>query len=445
MYMSTTYNIKKLSTAIALVFFTASLTACGGGSDSQGGSQPIKDSSPKPVDKCKDTAENNSVKADLDKDGIIDDCDPDIDGDGVENEKDAKPLDATIAGISTLSYRGNGYAYVDATENFYFNAKKQLVEKEYLSYNNAGRNNRSEKFTYDNKGRLIRLESTRGIDKQTDRIEVWVYNKKDQLIEYQTNDDGDSVFEAVTTYRYNLNGDIAQITKSDTSDTSNSSYFYNSTSTYIYNSLNQLEQIETDEYNNGSIDRIRYITLNANNYIAKSDLYYLEGNDVTNSEVKTLYRTFEYSYDNQGNVLKVDTGDGDSITYTYNSQNNIVRKITNSGPSVIDIEVSYNKAGLATSSKETFKGFMANVQNVTNVAEYNNAGLLTKTLVDVSQNGKINQEITYSYQGRVPFKFNVAPFFDLGESSSRTPTATTILNKVDMSYTADAVKDFYYY
>lgn len=443
--MSTTYTIKKLSTAIALVFFTASLTACGGGSDSQSGSQPVRDSNPKPTDKCKDTTESNPIKADLDKDGIIDDCDPDIDGDGVENEKDAKPLDATIAGISTLSYRGNGYAYVDATENFYFNAKKQLVEKEYLSYNNAGRNNRSEKFTYDNKGRLIRLESTRGIDKQTDRIEVWVYNKKDQLIEYQTNDDGDSVFEAVTTYRYNLNGDIAQITKSDTSDTSNTSYFYNSTNTYIYNSLNQLEQIETDEFNNGSIDRIRYITLNANNYIAKSDLYYLEGNDVTNSEVKKLYRTFEYSYDDRGNVLKVDTEEGDSIAYTYNSQNNIVRKITNSGSSVIDIEVSYNKDGLATISKETFKGFMANVQNVTNIAEYNNAGLLTKTLVDVSQNGKVNQEITYSYQGTVPFKFNVAPFFDLGDSSSRTPTATTILNKVNMGYTADAVKDFYYY
>ena len=447
LYMLTNCTIKKLSAVISITLFATSLTACGGGSDSGGQSNDSPDKPPVniPSDKCKNVTASNSGQADLNKDGIIDDCDPDIDGDGVENEKDAKPLDATIAGISTKSYRGNGFGYVNATEIAYFNAKKQLIEREYLSSQNPERANSSERFTYDNKGRLIRLESTRGIDKRIDRIEVWVYNKKDQLIEYQTNDDGDSVFEAVTTYRYNLNGDIAQITKSDTSDTSNTSYFYNSTNTYIYNSLNQLEQIETDEFNNGSIDRIRYITLNANNYIAKSDLYYLEGNDVTNDEVKKLYETFEYSYDNQGNVLKVNTEEGDSTTYTYNSQNNIVRKITNSGSSVIDIEVSYNKAGLATGSKETFRGFMANVQNVTNVAEYNNAGLLTKTLVDVSQNGNINQEITFSYQGLVPLKFNVAPFFDLGQSSDRMPTATTILNRVNMGYTADTVKDSYYY
>lgn len=130
--MSTTYTIKKLSTAIALVFFTASITACGGGSDSQGSSQPIKDSNPKPVDKCKDTTENNSGKADLDEDGIIDDCDPDIDGDGIENEKDAKPLDATIAGISTKSYRGNGFGYVNATEIAYFNAKTAYRKRVFI-------------------------------------------------------------------------------------------------------------------------------------------------------------------------------------------------------------------------------------------------------------------------------------------------------------------------
>lgn len=442
--MPSVHPIKKLSSAIIVVLFATSLTACGGGgsdSNSQSNNTP-KPTDPKPGDECKDVTANNSEQADLDKDGIVDKCDTDIDGDGVENEKDAKPLDENISGISTKSYRGNGFGYVNATEVAYFNAKKQLIETEYLSSYNPERANSSERFTYDNKGRLIRLESTRGIDKQTDRIEVWVYNKKDQLIEHQANGDGDSVFEAVTTYRYNLNGDITQIVESDTSSTN---MFDNLTRTYIYNSLNQLEQIETDESNNGSIDRIRYITLNANNYIAKSDLYYLEGNDVTNDEVKKLYETFEYSYDNQGNVLKVDRGEGDSTTYTYNNQKNIVRKITNSGSSVIDIEVSYNKAGLATGSKETFRGFMANVQNVTNVAEYNNAGLLTKTLVDVSQNGNINQEITFSYQGLVPLKFNVAPFLDLGQSSDRMPTATTILNRVNMGYTADTVKDSYYY
>ena len=441
--MPSIHPIKNLSAAIAVVLFTASLAACGGGSDSDSESNNSPDKPPvtKPSDKCKDSTADNTKQADLDKDGIIDECDTDIDGDGVVNEKDASPMDADIAGISTRSYKGNGFGYVNATENAYFNAKKQLVRSEYLSSSNPERANSSEQFTYDNKGRLVRREKTRGIDKRNDGIEVWVYNQKNQLIEHQTNDDGDSVFEAVTTYRYNLNGDIAQITKSDTSDTS---YFDNSTSTYIYNGLNQLEQIETDEYNNGSIDRIKYITLNANNYVAKSALYYLEGNDVTNAEVKKLYETFEYNYDDQGNVLKVDTGEGDLTTYIYDSQNNIVRKITNSGPSVIDIEVSYNKAGLATSSKATFKGFTTNVQNVTDVAEYNNAGFLTKNSVDVSQNGKINQEITYSYQGRVPLKFNVAPFLDLGQSYNRMPTATTVLSQISVGYTADTVKESYY-
>lgn len=446
--MSTTYTIKKLSTAIALVFFTASITACGGGSNSQGSSQPIKDSNPKPVDKCKDTAGNNSGKADLDKDGIIDDCDPDIDGDGVENEKDAKPLDATIAGISTKSYRGNGFGYVNATEIAYFNAKKQLIEREYLSSQNPERANSSERFTYDNKGRLIRLESTRGIDKRIDRIEVWVYNKKDQLIEHQTNNDGDSVFERTVSYQYNLNGNIEQIVERDPSDTS---YFYNSTSTYTYNDLNQLEKIETDEYNDGSIDRIKYITLNANNYVAKSALYYIKVDDVTNNEIKELHETFEYNYDDQGNVIKLIDSSFNyesvrTVTYGYDNQKNIIRETTdnNSGDiRAIDIKVTYNKANLATGAMFEYDSFN-NVQDVTEKAEYNSAGYLTKTLVDVSQNGKINQEITYNYEGNVPLKFNMPTFLNFGLSNNRAPTATSLLNEANARYTADMVKESYY-
>ncbi|MGB3111065.1 hypothetical protein [Psychrobacter alimentarius] len=446
--MSTTYTIKKLSTAIALVFFTASITACGGGSDSQGSSQPIKDSNPKPVDKCKDTTENNSGKADLDEDGIIDDCDPDIDGDGVENEKDAKPLDATIAGISTKSYRGNGFGYVNATEIAYFNAKKQLIEREYLSSQNPERANSSERFTYDNKGRLIRLESTRGIDKRIDRIEVWVYNKKDQLIEHQTNNDGDSVFERTVSYQYNLNGNIEQIVERDPSDTS---YFYNSTSTYTYNDLDQLEKIETDEYTDGSIDRIKYITLNANNYVAKSALYYIKVDDVTNNEIKELHETFEYNYDDQGNVIKLIDSSFNyesvrTVTYGYDNQKNIIRETTdnNSGDiRAIDIKVTYNKANLATGATFEYDSFN-NVQDVTEKAEYNSAGYLTKTLVDVSQNGKINQEITYNYEGNVPLKFNMPTFLNFGLSNNRAPTATSLLNDANARYTADMVKESYY-
>lgn len=446
--MSTTHTIKKLSTAIALVFFTASITACGGGSDSQGSSQPIKDSNPKPVDKCKDTTENNSGKADLDEDGIIDDCDPDIDGDGIENEKDAKPLDATIAGISTKSYRGNGFGYVNATEIAYFNAKKQLIEREYLSSQNPERANSSERFTYDNKGRLIRLESTRGIDKRIDRIEVWVYNKKDQLIEHQTNNDGDSVFERTVSYQYNLNGNIEQIVERDPSETS---YFYNSTSTYTYNDSNQLEKIETDEYTDGSIDRIKYITLNANNYVAKSALYYIKVDDVTNNEIKELHETFEYNYDDQGNVIKLIDSSFNyesvrTVTYGYDNQKNIIRETTdnNSGDiRAIDIKVTYNKANLATGATFEYDSFN-NVQDVTEKAEYNSAGYLTKTLVDVSQNGKINQEITYNYEGNVPLKFNMPTFLNFGLSNNRAPTATSLLNVANAKYTADMVKESYY-
>ncbi|MGP5210789.1 hypothetical protein ACTXJ5_08340 [Psychrobacter alimentarius] len=439
--MSTNYTIKKLSSAIAITLFATSLTACGGGSDSSGQSNNNPDKPPVniPSDKCKDVTASNSGQADLDKDGIVDNCDPDIDGDGVENEKDAKPLDATVAGISTRSYRGNGFGYVNATEVAYFNAKKQLIEREYLSSQNPERANSSERFTYDNKGRLIRLESTRGIDKQIDRIEVWVYNKKDQLVEHQTNSDGDSIFEKTTTYEYNLNSDIVQITERDTSSTNP---FDNLTRMYVYNTQNQLTQIKTDESNDGNIDRITDLSYDGNNYLRKSSLYYIDTDESTNNEVQKLYRTLEYTYDDQGNVLSTAFDSTSEITtYTYNTQGNIIRKITNEseGSLVTDTDIVYNKSNLATNSTTKYDSYL-NVQDVANKAEYNNSGYLIKVLRDVSLDGNNDQEITYSYQGSVPIKYNVAPFLDLGGYSDRMPTATSILNGISIGYEADVVK-----
>lgn len=444
------YNVKNLSSAVAVVIFSTSLLACGGGgsgggSDSQSSNNP-KPTIPKPSDKCKNATANISGQADLDKDGTIDDCDDDIDGDGITNTKDAKPMDASIASISSKVYQGSGFGYVNARENLYFNAKNQLVAKEYLSSSNPDRANTSEQFTYDNKARLIRFESTRGTEKQTDRVELWVYNQKDQLVEYKVNADRDSVFEKTTAYQYNLNGDITQIVESDTSSTN---MFDNLTRTYVYNSANQLEQIKTDESNDGSINRITELFYD-NNYMTKSDLYYIDIETSTGNEVKRLYRTLKYAYDSQENVISTNynTSDRDNelTTYVYDNQKNIVRKTINNNSgdiNVIDTKVSYNAASLATGATTTYDS-SNNIQDVTDKAEYNSAGFLTKVLVDVSQDGKIDQEITYSYQGSVPLKSNVAPFLNLGQSYNIMPTVNSILNRISVNYTADVVKQSCY-
>ncbi|MGP4847089.1 hypothetical protein ACTXGQ_23470, partial [Marinobacter sp. 1Y8] len=193
---------KNLGLTLFAIFFTTSLVACGGsggGSGSESNDDIVKPNTPTPTDKCKDKTASNSGQADLDEDEITDDCDDDIDGDGVVNAKDARPLDATIAGISTRSYKGDGFGYINATESFYFNGKNQLVEQEYLSSSNPDRANTSTQFTYDNKDRLIRREQTRGLDKRNDGIEVWVYDQKGQLTEFNTNSNGDSIFERTVT------------------------------------------------------------------------------------------------------------------------------------------------------------------------------------------------------------------------------------------------------
>ncbi len=444
------YNIKNLSSTIAIVVFSTSLLACGGGGSSDGGSDSQSNSNsnpvvPQPNDKCNDDA-NNLGKPDLDKDGTIDDCDSDIDGDGIVNAKDARPLDINIASTSTKSYKGDSFGYVNARENLYFNSKNQLVAKEYSSSSNPDRANTSEQYTYDNKARLIRFESTRGTDKQTDRVELWVYNQKDQLIEHKTNTDQDGIFEENIAYQYNSNGDITQIVESDTNSTN---IFDNLTRTFVYNSANQLEQVKTDESNDGSIDRITELSYD-NNYIAKSDLYYIDIETSTGNEVKKLYRTLKYAYDSQGNVISTNynTLDRDSelTSYTYDNKKNIVGKTTSNNSSnlkAIDINVLYNSANLATSATTTYNGGN-NIQNVTDKAEYSSAGFLTKVLVDVSQDGKIDQEITYSYQGSVPLKSNVAPFLNLGQSYNVMPTVNSILNKISVNYTADSVKESCY-
>ena len=439
--MLTNCTIKKLSAVISITLFATSLTACGGGSDSGGQSNDSPDKPPVniPSDKCKNVTASNSGQADLNKDGIIDDCDPDIDGDGVENEKDAKPLDATIAGISTKSYRGNGFGYVNATEIAYFNAKKQLIEREYLSSYNPERANYLQQFFYDNKGRLVRLTKTYGTSTKTDRVEVWVYNQKDQLIEHKTNSDGDSVFEETKTYEYNSNSDIAQITESDTSSTNS---FDNLTRMYFYNNQNQLDQIKTDESNNGTIDRITDLTYDNNNYLSKSALYYVDTDESTNNETKKLYRTLEYTYDDEGNVLSTAFDSTSALnTYTYNREGNIIRKITNESEGILitTTEVTYNKSNLATGATTKYDSYL-NLQGDTNKAEYNNSGYLIKVLKDVSLDGNVDQEVIYSYQGSVPIKYNVAPFLDLGGYSDRTPTAISILNEVSIGYEAGVVK-----
>ncbi|MGP5338753.1 hypothetical protein [Psychrobacter maritimus] len=440
--MPSIHPIKKLSSAIIVILFATSLTACGGGSDSDSQSSNSPDKPPvttKPSDKCNDVTTSNSGQADLDKDGIVDNCDDDIDGDGIGNSKDAKPLDANIAGISTKSYRGNGFGYVNATEIAYFNAKKQLIEREYLSSYNPERANYLQQFFYDNKGRLVRLTKTYGTSTKTDRVEVWVYNEKDQLIEHKTNSDGDSVFEETKTYEYNSNSDIAQITESDTSSTNS---FDNLTRMYFYNNQNQLDQIKTDESNNGTIDRITDLTYDNNNYLSKSALYYVDTDESTNNETKKLYRTLEYTYDDEGNVLSTAFDSTSALnTYTYNREGNIIRKITNESEGILitTTEVTYNKSNLATGATTKYDSYL-NLQGDTNKAEYNNSGYLIKVLKDVSLDGNLDQEIIYSYQGSVPIKYNVAPFLDLGGYSDRTPTAISILNEVSIGYEAGVVK-----
>ncbi|WP_201565225.1 hypothetical protein [Psychrobacter sp. CMS30] len=440
--MPSIHPIKKLSSAIIVILFATSLTACGGGSDSDSQSSNSPDKPPvttKPSDKCNDVTTSNSGQADLDKDGIVDNCDDDIDGDGIGNSKDAKPLDANIAGISTKSYRGNGFGYVNATEIAYFNAKKQLIEREYLSSYNPERANYLQQFFYDNKGRLVRLTKTYGTSTKTDRVEVWVYNQKDQLIEHKTNSDGDSVFEETKTYEYNSNSDIAQITESDTSSTNS---FDNLTRMYFYNNQNQLDQIKTDESNNGTIDRITDLTYDNNNYLSKSALYYVDTDESTNNETKKLYRTLEYTYDDEGNVLSTAFDSTSALnTYTYNREGNIIRKITNESEGILitTTEVTYNKSNLATGATTKYDSYL-NLQGDTNKAEYNNSGYLIKVLKDVSLDGNVDQEIIYSYQGSVPIKYNVAPFLDLGGYSDRTPTAISILNEVSIGYKAGVVK-----
>lgn len=440
--MPSIHPIKKLSSAIIVILFATSLTACGGGSDSDSQSSNSPDKPPvttKPSDKCNDVTTSNSGQADLDKDGIVDNCDDDIDGDGIGNSKDAKPLDANIAGISTKSYRGNGFGYVNATEIAYFNAKKQLIEREYLSSYNPERANYLQQFFYDNKGRLVRLTKTYGTSTKTDRVEVWVYNQKDQLIEHKTNSDGDSVFEETKTYEYNSNSDIAQITESDTSSTNS---FDNLTRMYFYNNQNQLDQIKTDESNNGTIDRITDLTYDNNNYLSKSALYYVDTDESTNNETKKLYRTLEYTYDDEGNVLSTAFDSTSALnTYTYNREGNIIRKITNESEGILitTTEVTYNKSNLATGATTKYDSYL-NLQGDTNKAEYNKSGYLIKVLKDVSLDGNVDQEIIYSYQGSIPIKYNVAPFLDLGGYSDRTPTAISILNEVSIGYEAGVVK-----
>lgn len=439
--MPSIHPIKKLSSAVIVILFATSLTACGGGgsdSNSQSNNSP-KPTNPTPTDKCKDVTANNSGKADLDEDGIVDECDADIDGDGVANAKDARPLDATIAGISTRSYKGNGVGYVDATENSYFNAKKQLIEREYLSSYNPERANYLQQFVYDSKGRLVRLTKTYGTSIKTDRVDVWVYNQKDQLIEHKTNSDGDSVFEETIIYEYNSNNDIAQIIERDTSSTNS---FDNLTRMYVYNSQNQLDQIKTDESNDGNIDRITDLFYYDNNYLRKSSLYYIDTDEGTNNEIKRLYRTLEYTYDDEGNVLSTAFDSTSELTtYTYNREGNITRKITNESEGILitDTEVTYNKSNLATGATTKYDSYL-NLQGNTNKAEYNNSGYLVKVLKDVSLDGDVDQEITYSYQGSVPIKYNVASFLDLGGYSDRTPTAISILNEVSIGYEAGVIK-----
>ncbi|MCH1781679.1 thrombospondin type 3 repeat-containing protein [Psychrobacter glaciei] len=438
--MPSIHLIKKLSSAVIVILFATSLTACGGGSDSnsQSNNSP-KPTNPTPTDKCKDVTANNSGKADLDEDGIVDECDADIDGDGVANAKDARPLDATIAGISTRSYKGNGVGYVDATENSYFNAKKQLIEREYLSSYNPERANYLQQFVYDSKGRLVRLTKTYGTSIKTDRVDVWVYNQKDQLIEHKTNSDGDSFFEETIIYEYNSNNDIAQIIERDTSSTNS---FDNLTRMYVYNSQNQLDQIKTDESNDGNIDRITDLFYYDNNYLRKSSLYYIDTDEGTNNEIKRLYRTLEYTYDDEGNVLSTAFDSTSELTtYTYNREGNITRKITNESEGILitDTEVTYNKSNLATGATTKYDSYL-NLQGNTNKAEYNNSGYLVKVLKDVSLDGDVDQEITYSYQGSVPIKYNVASFLDLGGYSDRMPTAISILNEVSIGYEAGVVK-----
>ena len=211
---------------------------------------------------------------------------------------------------------------------------------------------------------------------------------------------------------------------------------------YFYNNQNQLDQIKTDESNNGTIDQITDLTYDNNNYLSKSALYYVDTDESTNNETKKLYRTLEYTYDDEGNVLSTAFDTTSALnTYTYNREGNIIRKITNESEGILitTTEVTYNKSNLATGATTKYDSYL-NLQGDTNKAEYNNSGYLIKVLKDVSLDGNVDQEIIYSYQGSVPIKYNVAPFLDLGGYSDRTPTAISILNEVSIGYEAGVVK-----
>lgn len=412
----------------------------------------------------------------------------DINGDGIIDLASTTQRTFDAAGnLTSISSDNNGDGIPDSLDVYTYDAAGNLTSVS-IDFEGDGVFDSINTYSYDAAGNRIFEAVDYDGDGTPNLVTTAAYNAAGQLIRASNDSSGDGIFESNDVYTYNAAGYLTNVSSYGASEIASQTnpnrvvaYTYDeagnvTSETQDTNGDGVPESVVTYAYTKGPLDEenetVVYqpllqqflIAPDGNDRFSKIDTYEYNLDGQVSIKYINYIDSFStqstYVYDEAGNLLQENSGDGPSRAYTYDAANNVT-SVASVGSSEPFETYTYNIQGnlesvtsfgtrpdgsfgqltewLIYDEMENLTSRVLSVENgppsVLETYEYNAAGLETSAAKDVDRDGVLDyftsSTYTYNYDGSLTKTIAIDSYGDGVVDSIYAYTFNTLGQKVE--------------